>query len=303
MPRIPVLILLCCIIVKIASSFFPVRQTQLQDTSLPYQSTIKVVFTCTPQSWYDTVLHILTQASAPVNLRIDVMIQCDRLEEAIVDEGKESHFKGVVRLFHVKNRQKKCPIQHLKRLVQKCVVDTTETVVVYMDSRAKLVKGWDATIMNAYDTGVVLSVPSCSKSGRPQFPTRLRNEEGSVFRGMNRKFKSLRPQTILVPSTCVCTEFCVFPTNTLKQVSHWPSSPVEFTLYLERMGCFVACVNAVVLEHDKRFYSDIVLTDKGCKEATLLKEHRIGLCNGHDDAEKIVKFGSCKVAHLTLRFL
>lgn len=249
-------------------------------------------------------MHIITQASAPNNLKIDVMVECKDIGDVTFEDDVDQHLKGLVRLIHVKDKGVRCPILKLKRLTKRCV-EGDETLVVYMDDRVRLVRGWDAMLMQLYAESLprmVLSAPGASKTGIPKFPTRTKNVDG-VFRGLDRKFESRNLQIDVVPSVCVCTEFCVFKPDVLREIRAWPSSPVAFTESLRRSECVVTAPTVVLVEGDKRLYSDVVSCDAGCKDVELHKAQRVGLTDEAEDVEKIVKFGSCRAAKLTLQFL
>ena len=168
---------------------------------------------------------------------------------------------------------------------------------------------FSAVLMKLYkgSSSMVLSCPHSSRSGVPKFPTRTRNAEGVVRRGVDRKFSSNRMEWCdLVPSVCVCTEFCVFRPKVLKDFKAWKSSPISFTEDLQKMGCQITVPTTIpFLENDKRLYADVLQSDTGChlEGTSTQKLHKIGLSSEPNDAEKIAKFGSCKAAKLTLQFL
>ena len=155
---------------------------------------------------------------------------------------------------------------------------------------------------------LVVSAPCGSRAFVPKFPTTTGSGGSSgVYRGLDRKFAAAETLGVgLAPSVCVCTEFCAFRAQALKDVvTKWPPSPVALTRELMASGCTMAVPTCVLVERDPRLYSHVVRFDRGDKEAAHPppKSHRVGIVDGDDTREKIVKFGSCRAATLTLQFL
>lgn len=303
--RLPVVLLIVVTISKILSRFFPSVEVQGTQAKLPYKGYIKVLVACrTGGSWYDTVMHVLSQATAPLALKICVMVECKTIHDVIPEDAVDTTLRNIVTLVHVKQRESRCPIAILRRMVRKCV-HGDETIVVSLDERIKLCGGWDVIVMKlmhdmSYEA--VLSMPHASKSGVPRFPTRTKNTNGVTFRGLDRKF-STPPRMDVVESVCLCTEFCVFPPKALKETTEWSPSPVAQTLHLASLGYRCMTSAFPLFEHDRTLYADVVKHDMGCVHAPLHKNERIGLTREAGDHEKIAKFGSCRAARLTLQFL
>ena len=272
---------------------------------LPYKGNVKVVSACTPKdSWYDIALHMLSHASAPLNLKIEILVECQSVKDVHLEEEVEQ-MKGLVRLTHVKSKGGGCPIHRLKRLTSKCVRGD-ETLIVYIDSRSRLVHSWDLLLMKLHEDhegDMIISAPCCSKTGTAKFPTLTGSSETGVMRGLDRKFEATDLGISIVPSVCICTEFCSFGPKMLKGVKEWKSSTVAFTRDMDEKGYKIACPTCVFVERDKSLYSYVVKYDKGCDKTVIEKYQKIGLVEHDDDREKIVKFGSCRAANLTLQFL
>ena len=305
MLRPPVILVILCIVAKIIWSLFPKVETEGTQINLPYKGNIKVVIVCTPkESWYDIALHVLSQSSAPLNLKVEILVECESVKDIHLEEEVEQ-MKGSVRLTHVKRKGEGCPIYRLKRLTNRCVRGD-ETLVVYMDSRARLVPSWDLLLMKLHEDcegDMIISAPSSSRTGRAKFPTLTGGSEKGVMRGMDRKFVSTDLGISVVPSVCVCTEFCSFRPKMLKSVTEWKSSPVAFTRDMKAKGYMIACPTCTFVEREKLLYDYVVKYDKGCMKTAIEKSNKIGLVNPEDDKEKIVKFGSCRAANLTIQFL
>ena len=333
MLQLPVILLLVAVPARIISRFFPHMPTEGTQINLPYKGNLKVLLACTTNTWYDVVMHVMAQASAPLTLQICVMIECDHIREVSFEDDVDPHLRGIVRLMHVKRRRhKQSPIAKLQRIASRCVAGD-ETLVVYMDERVKLVSGWDVWIMKMYedtarvgggrggergrdggaigDQNLIVSCPHASKSNLAQFPTLRQDQEANrVTRGLDRKFGPTH-RVELVPSVCLCTELCVFPPDALrgfratKEGNKVPTeSPVAYTVALEERGFVMAVPTIPLVEHDKTLYANVMVHDKGCDNTTTVvsKNERIGLTRHANDYEKIVKFGSCRAAKLTLQF-
>jgi hypothetical protein len=305
MLRPPFILLILCIIGKILWSKFPTVITEGTQTNLPYKGNLKVVLVCTSNdSWYDIALHVLSQASAPLNIKVEMLMECGSVKDIHLEEEVEQ-MKGLVRLTHVKRKGDGCPIRRLKRLTNRCVRGD-ETIIVYMDTRARLVRSWDLLLMKLHEDNegdLIISAPCGSRTGMAKFPTLTGGSENGVLRGLDRKFGAHDLGISIVPSVCICTEFCSFRPKMLKSMTEWKSSPVALTRDMDEKGYKNACPTCVLLERDKSLYGYVVKYDKGCSKSTIEKPNKIGLVKPDDDKEKIVKFGSCRAANLTMQFL
>ena len=85
MLRPPVILVILCIVGKIIRSLFPKVATEGTQINLPYKGNIKVVVVCTPkESWYDIALHVLSQSSAPLNLKVEMQIHWESAQVPLI---------------------------------------------------------------------------------------------------------------------------------------------------------------------------------------------------------------------------
>lgn len=278
---------------------------------------IRVLFSAPiRETWRESIVHILTQALVPRNLHVSVLLECTQLSDANLGE-LSSELRPFVRLVHARAPARTSssslpsdPLKRHRRLMRR-FVKGDESLVVVLDHRVRLMRGWDAMICTCLEqeevrngddseVPVVLSAPAATRAGVPAFPTRRRRSDGvHVARGVARAFEGPAAAHAL-PSVCWCAEFTA---GSPAALCDWPrgetSSAVGLTDHSGRRHVVPALP---LLEADASLEQAYLDADLGCASALYGACERVGLTRDADDAERIRKFGSSRAARLAIEF-
>jgi hypothetical protein len=257
--------------------------------------------------WHEAIVHLLSQAHEPRALRFAALLECTRPSDADVGE-LGSDLRPVARLVHARARSAH-PVHRLRRLARR-FVEGDEGLVVVIDARARVVRGWDTLLASALASGsggrraaVVLSAPAAStREGVPAFPTRRMNSSGRAARGLARRQEG-QPAPVAMPSVCWCAELTAARPAALRAwLSAHPKETTSAVALTE--GCAVRHrVPAFALvEDDPALEADCRAADGGSADAACGAHERVGLTHDGGDAQRITKFGSSRAARLAVEF-
>lgn len=301
-----ILFLVVVVIARIRNEKGTVRE----DPPLEVGERTDVAFTCSSKDdWREAVFQLLSRSRNPKCVKVHVFVECSGIKEVTPEEAIDPSIRGSVTLTHIKSRKGcECPITRMRRATKWIKKRNEGSRVVFVDWRARLVADWDVLVSETFKHiqdqggGVVVTSPTASRKGKPRFPTRRVSESrGCVVRGEDRKFACT--SVPFTESVCICTEFCVLDSKMIREISSWPPSPILLTDHIFSLGGSVKVVTFPVVAHDTRIEDDISFFDEGSKSKEIDKCEKVGLTKCPTEEERIVKFGSCSAAKLTLQFL
>ena len=308
--RLALIVFVCAVLVHVAWRIRRPSSLLGPSNALPTHA-IRMILACPVGfPWRDAVMQMLTHARWPRAIRVYVLLECTDTRDLDTDDGSLSdHLKSLVHVEHAHS----CGhgvIGRVLRTVRRFVRSTSyEGVVVSVDCRARLVRGWDAVVMNVLhdddpSTLLMMSAPSTSTTGTPRFPT-LSEATGSesvgAARGAAREFANMHAA---VPSGCWCAEFSACRTHVwrdaLKKMKWHDRSSAAQSREMAQLGCVHVVPAVPVVEHDASEFG-LVTDDVGDGRAKPTKRERVGLTDAGDSLEQICKFGSVRKTRLLLK--
>jgi len=293
-----------------------------------------LVLFSTPASAYDwnaLLWHCIHTSTRPSSIHFGIIVHCSKTSDADVDV--DSLLRSRVRLYHsIASSTERVTPALLSRLVRKFVMGD-EAFVVVIDKRVRLRPSWDSTIrsicLSPHD---ILTAPASCGEDTSFFPcVRALVASTECTRAPSLPFHMRVPE--VVPSVCWCAELtCALP-HTLKFVCDRASCSHTFVVtplplvyddtQLERAyhntcaytstSCFALCRTTSSDDARHPTPSSVPTPRVGSAggganirnyepSAVVAKCERVGLSEGHDDRESILKFGSTRAAKLAIKF-
>lgn len=303
---------LCVLIIAIVSSFSVRFSSRVIRAPGPVAHNVVVMFACRARwRWMDTVLSLLSQANSPRFLRIKVMLECCKVSDTLRGDVAPE-LRSIVQVSHTSKQapdQHSCTVERVRRLIRR-FVKGDERLIVVLDARARLVRGWDSLLMHLldqHDVHTVLSSPPPSDEYVPTFPTlRPLHKDAPaangalIARGPSRRFCADAAKATS-PSVCWCAELTACRPAAWREVSRWHRSPLLQSLEMERCGNSHVAPRVAVLQPDKSLERAMIDLDEGTDEIRLTDALLAGATERASDAERIAKYGSSRAAKLAIR--
>ena len=260
--------------------------------------------------WTDLVWNLMTRAARPHAVQVCVLVDCRSAADARAQRALEAPLRHRVAVEHDVGAAAATPAEARARLLRRfAAVDDDGRPRVLLDRRARVVHGWDATLLALaaeLPPRHALSAPTPAADGAPRFPTLRRRSTGAIARDASRAFgcEALAPEA--VPSVCWCAELVLLADGGaapawLGEPTFVP--PASGTAARERGGDAWrhAVPTVALLEHDEALEEALLDEDEGREGRDLDDGERVGLARRAGERERILKFGSTVRARLARR--